>query len=87
LFLGYEVNGLENVPIDSPALLVYYHGAIPIDLYYLIARIYLIKTKLVHTVADHFLFKLPGKYLIKIMRCLFDYMNNTFLFFRLVDNI
>lgn len=61
-FLGYEVNGLENVPIDSPALLVYYHGAIPIDLYYLISRIYLIKAKLVHTVADHFLFKLPGKY-------------------------
>lgn len=57
---GYEVNGLENVPIDSPALLVYYHGAIPIDLYYMISRIYLIKAKLVHTVADHFLFKLPG---------------------------
>jgi 1-acyl-sn-glycerol-3-phosphate acyltransferase len=61
-FLGYEVNGLENVPIDSPALLVYYHGAIPIDLYYMISRIYLIKAKLVHTVADHFLFKLPGNY-------------------------
>lgn len=61
-FSGYEVNGLENVPIDSPALLVYYHGAIPIDLYYLISRIYLLKAKLVHTVADHFLFKLPGMY-------------------------
>jgi len=61
-FLGYEVNGIENVPIDSPALLVYYHGAIPIDLYYMISRIYLIKAKLVHTVADHFLFKLPGNY-------------------------
>lgn len=55
------MNGLENVPIDSPALLIYYHGAIPIDLYYLVSRIYLIKAKLVHTVADHFLFKLPGK--------------------------
>jgi len=41
---------------------VYYHGAIPIDLYYMISRIYLIKAKLVHTVADHFLFKLPGNY-------------------------
>lgn len=56
------MNGLENVPMDSPALLVYYHGAIPIDVYYLISRIYLIKAKLVHTVADHFLFKLPGKF-------------------------
>lgn len=41
---------------------MYYHGAIPIDLYYMISRIYLIKAKLVHTVADHFLFKLPGNY-------------------------
>lgn len=56
--------------MDSPALLVYYHGAIPIDLYYLISRIYLIKTKLVHTVADHFLFKLPGKYYQVLLGCI-----------------
>ncbi|RZF33317.1 hypothetical protein LSTR_LSTR007662 [Laodelphax striatellus] len=57
---GYDVEGLENVPTDTPALLVYYHGAIPIDLYYVISRIYLIKNRLVHTVADRFLFKIPG---------------------------
>ncbi|XP_039281825.1 transmembrane protein 68-like [Nilaparvata lugens] len=57
---GYTVQGLQNIPQDTPALLVYYHGAIPIDLYYLISKIYLLKNRLVHTVADRFLFKVPG---------------------------
>ncbi|PSN40093.1 Transmembrane protein 68 [Blattella germanica] len=57
---GYEVSGLENIPDDSPALIVYYHGAIPIDLYYFISKTFLFKNRLIHTVADRFLFKMPG---------------------------
>lgn len=57
---GYEVKNLENIPDDTPALIIYYHGAVPIDLYYLLAKIYLYKNRLVHTVADYFLFKIPG---------------------------
>ncbi|XP_075231267.1 DGAT1/2-independent enzyme synthesizing storage lipids isoform X2 [Lycorma delicatula] len=57
---GYEVSGMENVPSDSPALFVYYHGAIPIDLYYFMSRVYLIKNRMIHTVVDRFLFKIPG---------------------------
>ena len=53
---------MENIPDDTPALIVYYHGAIPIDLYYLIAKTILYKDRLIHTVADRFLFKIPGKY-------------------------
>jgi 1-acyl-sn-glycerol-3-phosphate acyltransferase len=56
---GYEVEGLENIP-DGPALFVYYHGTLPIDLYYFLARVYLLKNRLIHTVADRFLFKVPG---------------------------
>lgn len=57
---GYEVSGLENIPDDTPALIVYYHGAIPIDLYYFISKTFLFKNRLIHTVADRFLFQMPG---------------------------
>ncbi|XP_065168977.1 DGAT1/2-independent enzyme synthesizing storage lipids [Atheta coriaria] len=57
---GYEVNGLDNIPKDTPALLVYYHGSIPIDAYYLCAKTYLYHNRLIRTVADKFLFKVPG---------------------------
>ena len=39
---------------------MYYHGAIPIDLYYFISKVFLFNSKLIHTVADRFLFKCPG---------------------------
>lgn len=51
---------MEHIPTDGPALIVYYHGAIPIDMYYLVARICLVRDRLIHTVGDRFLFKLPG---------------------------
>lgn len=57
---GYEVVGLENIPVDQPILFVYYHGAIPIDLYYFLSKVLLFHNKLIHTVADRFLFKVPG---------------------------
>ncbi|KAM9439494.1 DGAT1/2-independent enzyme synthesizing storage lipids [Clarias gariepinus] len=57
---GYEVYGLEKIPEDGPALIVYYHGAIPIDYYYFLARLIIQKGRACHSVADHFLFKVPG---------------------------
>ncbi|XP_072750783.1 DGAT1/2-independent enzyme synthesizing storage lipids [Anoplolepis gracilipes] len=57
---GYEIVGLENIPQDKPVLFIYYHGAIPIDLYYFTSKVFLFNSKLVHTVADRFLFKFPG---------------------------
>jgi 1-acyl-sn-glycerol-3-phosphate acyltransferase len=59
-FPGYEVEGMDNIPVDSPALLVYYHGAIPIDFYYLLSKYILYKGKLIRCVGDRFLFKIPG---------------------------
>ncbi|XP_067109524.1 transmembrane protein 68 isoform X2 [Osmerus mordax] len=57
---GYEIHGMEKIPDDGPALIVYYHGAIPIDYYYFLANIILQKGRTCHSVADHFLFKVPG---------------------------
>lgn len=58
---GYEVQGLDNIPDNGPALLVYYHGAIPIDYYYLSAKCIIYKKRLIYSVGDRFLFKIPGK--------------------------
>lgn len=57
---GYEINGIENIPDNEAALIVYYHGAIPVDIYYFLAKVNFHKNRLVHTVADNFLFKLAG---------------------------
>lgn len=60
IYHGYEITGLEHLPKKGPGLLIYYHGAIPIDMYYFVARIYLKFDRLIYTVGDRFLFKLPG---------------------------
>ena len=57
---GYEVEGLENIPDEGPALLIYYHGAIPLDYYYLMAKVLLLKKRLIQAVGDRFLFSIPG---------------------------
>uniref|UniRef100_A0A4W3J614 Transmembrane protein 68 n=1 Tax=Callorhinchus milii TaxID=7868 RepID=A0A4W3J614_CALMI len=57
---GYEVHGLEKIPDEGPVLIVYYHGAIPVDYYYFLAKVIIQKGRPCHSVADHFLFKLPG---------------------------
>ncbi|XP_044280039.1 transmembrane protein 68-like isoform X2 [Varanus komodoensis] len=56
---GYEIHGLEKLP-DGPAVVVFYHGATPVDFYYLMATIVLRKKRIFHIVADHFVFSLPG---------------------------
>lgn len=62
-YAGYEVEGLENIPESGPALLIYYHGALPIDMYYVIAKLLLYKHRLLHPVGDRFLFYIPGNVL------------------------
>uniref|UniRef100_A0A6I8P9F3 Transmembrane protein 68 n=1 Tax=Ornithorhynchus anatinus TaxID=9258 RepID=A0A6I8P9F3_ORNAN len=57
---GYEVHGLEKIPQEGPALIIFYHGAIPIDYYYFVAKVFTQKGRICRTVADHFLFKVPG---------------------------
>lgn len=57
---GYETRGLEHIPQNGPALIIYYHGVIPIDMYYVLAKCILEKGRLVHAVGDRFLFRIPG---------------------------
>lgn len=57
---SYEVEGFDNIPNEGPALIVYYHGAIPLDYYYLSAKCLLYKKRLIRAVGDHFLFRIPG---------------------------
>ena len=59
-FVGYEIVGLDQIPNTGPALLIYYHGAIPIDFYYIMAKVILYKSRMIRAVGDRFLFKTPG---------------------------
>lgn len=70
IWFGYEVRGLENIPTEGPALIIYYHGSLPIDYYYLVAKIILQKQRSVHSVVDRFLFKIPGMgTFLKVFNC------------------
>ena len=62
LFIGYEVTGLENLPKEGGALIIYYHGALPIDIYYLVSRSVVTTGRLIICVGDKFLQKIPGKF-------------------------
>ena len=57
---GYELIGVEKLPAKGPALLIYYHGALPLDMYYILARLILCKKRRVRNVAATFLFQIPG---------------------------
>ena len=63
---GYEIVGFENLPETGPALLIYYHAAMPIDYCYVHAKTTLYKKRMIKTVADRFVFKTPGKTIHKI---------------------
>eukprot|EP00092_Neocalanus_flemingeri_P071266 GFUD01087582.1.p1 GENE.GFUD01087582.1~~GFUD01087582.1.p1 ORF type:complete len:370 (+),score=92.61 GFUD01087582.1:112-1221(+) len=64
LWHGYELWGLENLPTEGGFMLLYYHGAIPVDYYYMVARVLLLKETMIHSVVDKFLFKVPGMKII-----------------------
>lgn len=59
LFHSYRVVGLENIPLDRPALLIYYHGVMPLDMQYLPIRLFLKSGRVIRTIADRFLFFIP----------------------------
>ena len=68
---NYEIKGLENLPKKGGALLIGYHGALPLDAYYLIARMILDKKRKFRIVVDKFLFQAPGlKLLMRVFNCM-----------------
>jgi hypothetical protein len=57
---SHEIIGDENIPDKGPALLIYYHAAMPFDFYYVHSKVNLYKNRRMKIVADNFLFKVPG---------------------------
>jgi len=57
---SYEIVGFENLPANKRALVVYYHGVVPVDYYYLSSRYFIKHKRTIWTIAAEFLFKTPG---------------------------
>lgn len=58
---GFDVVNFDSIPNKGGALLVLYHGALPLDFYYLWAKVQLMKRRSMYMVADRFMWKIPGK--------------------------
>ena len=56
----HQVYGMENIPSNTAALLVWYHGPVPMDYIGLVTKIYLRDGRLVHNVIDRSIAKIPG---------------------------
>jgi len=70
LFHGHEIIGEDNIPKDGPAMILYYHGAIPLYYYYVVANVFLSRGRLIHSVVDKMLFTFPGfQSLFKVFSC------------------
>lgn len=57
---GYRLDGVEHIPRDRGCLLVLYHGLVPLDGWYLLARLYREHGIRVRSLADRWLFQVPG---------------------------
>lgn len=51
---------MDKVP-EGPGLIVFYHGAFPLDYYYFVSRLYLRTGRFCCTVVDYHFSKIPGK--------------------------
>ena len=66
---NFEFKGLQHLPKKGGALLVGYHGALPLDVFYFLAHSLLERRK-VKVVVDRFLYNAPGLgLLMKILNC------------------
>lgn len=61
---GYEIEGLENIPTEGPALIVFYHGPLPTDMYFVMAKMILYRRRMLASVGDRFLQLIPGMRLL-----------------------
>ena len=59
LYHDHRVLGMENIPSNSGAILVWYHGPVPVDYLGLVSRLYLRDGRLVHSVVDRALTNMP----------------------------
>jgi hypothetical protein len=47
---AHQILGMNNIPQTGPAVLVYYHGAIPVDYALLLSRVLLDKKRIIRWV-------------------------------------
>ena len=59
---GYEVDGLDKIPSDGPALITMYHSATMLDIVLLQAKLFVEKRRLLRIIAFRGLKVLPGKF-------------------------
>ncbi|KAL3319934.1 Transmembrane protein 68 [Cichlidogyrus casuarinus] len=60
IFHGYEVVGMEKISQNKPALLIYYHGTIPLDIYHFVARYVITHGFCPTPIVDNFMLRTPG---------------------------
>ena len=60
LWHSHTILGLENIPHQGGAVIVWYHGPVPVDYLGLVSRIYLTTGRRVWSVVDRCLHYLPG---------------------------
>lgn len=56
----YEVRGLEHLPESGGALIVMYHGLVPIDFWYFGLKLYEVRKQVPCALVDRWLLKVPG---------------------------
>ena len=49
-YYNHQIQGMEKIPSTGGAILVWYHGVVPIDYVALVARLYLRDGRMVHSV-------------------------------------
>jgi len=59
IYHGHQVIGMEKIPHNTAAILVWYHGPVPIDYISLVSKLYLRDGRMVNSVVDKFLTGLP----------------------------
>ena len=59
IYNGFEMHGTENLPQEGGALAVFYHGAVPVDIWYMGMQVYLQTGRYPRGLGDRFLFALP----------------------------
>lgn len=67
---GYSMIGEQNIPKVGPALIVFYHGLVPLDAWYFGLSYYQKYGRMIRALGDRFLFHAPGlNHLAKTIGC------------------
>ena len=59
-YYSHQIQGLEKIPSTGEAILVWYHGAVPIDYIALVSRLYLRDGRMVNSVVHRNFLSMPG---------------------------